>query len=262
MAAENNIVGEVGLRVTPVDTTFNRDLQRIIDKAPKFVDQKISPQVDTSSFIKATDEITKGAQSAASGASDALSNIGAGINTAQFDAATNQLVQGAEQAAEQASSSFAKIAVGVGVGAAALYGLKQAVDVTVSSLSGLFDGLLKAQAGFQAILGNTEGDKLLGDIQEFARVTPFSTEGLVQYSQQLLGVGRSAESIIPTLTSVGDLVASKGGDSQTIGRVLFTLTQIQSVGRLIGQDAMQLQSALIPITKLLADSMGKTQAEI
>lgn len=225
MAAENNVVGEVGLVVKPVDTGFDSQLKKIIDRLEK------------SSTI----------------------NLEPNINTAPAEAAVSRLAVSSGAVGD----SWQQAAVQVAAFTGAVYAAQNAVQGVVNKFAGLFDQLAQAKAGFTSILGSeAAGGQLLDQIREFARVSPFVTQELVNYSQQLLGVGKSADTIIPLLKSVGDIVASVGGDTSNLGRVLFTLTQIQSVGRLAGQDALQLQSALIPITKYLADYLGKTTAQI
>lgn len=220
----NDKVGNVFLDVLPRGDGFRSGVQAIINKA------------------------------------EADATIAVGANTTQASQAVNQLGQ---QINDQVGGAWLNAAMQVAGFTAAVFGVRAAVEGTVNKLSGLFDQLAKAQAGFGAIMkSQSQGQGLLNEIREFARVSPFVTQELVNYSQQLLGVGQSAKTIVPLLKNVGDLVSSVGGDTQNIGRVLFTLTQIRSIGRLAGQDAMQLQSALIPITKLLSASLGKTTAEI
>lgn len=218
------IVGEAFIQILPTDGGVTPGVQKIIDNLPKQVNVPVTAD-------------TEQATTAVAGLAAQIEN---GIGGAW-------LAAGAQAAAFTAS----------------VFGVKAAIEGAVNSLAGLFDNLRQAQAGFSAILGSeSAGTRLLDEIREFARVSPFVTEELVNYSQQLLGVGQSAESIVPLLERTGDLIASVGGDTQNISRVLFTLTQIRSIGRLVGQDAIQLQSALIPITKLLAEFLGKTTAEI
>lgn len=144
----------------------------------------------------------------------------------------------------------------------AVMGTKAVVEGMVGKLAGVFDQLAQAQAGFSAILGERKGEALLDEVRQFAKDTPFATKQLVNYSQQLLGVGMASEKIVPLLKDTGNVIASVGGDTSNISRVLYAMSQIQTVGRLMGQDAMQLQSALIPITKLLATYLGKTTQEV
>jgi len=170
------------------------------------------------------------------GANDALTAMGGGLKSVALGVAG---VTAAFKAAEFAAKKFAGI------------------------LGGIFDVSTKARIGFTALLGDSaKAEKLLTQVTQLATSSPFDTEPLIQASQRLLGVGKAAETIVPTLTHVGDLISAMGGDPTNIESVLYALTQIQTVGRLTGQDAMQLKNSLIPITKLLAESLGKTQADI
>lgn len=218
------IVGEAYIQILPTDGGVTAGVQKIIDGLPGQVEVPV---------------------------------------TAETEQASSAVAQLSGQIETQIGESWQRAALQAGAFTAAVLGVRAAVEGVVNQLAGLFDQLAQAQAGFSAILGSeSAGGRLLDDIREFARVSPFVTQELVNYSQQLLGVGQAAESIVPLLRSTGDLIASVGGDTQNISRVLFTLTQIRSIGRLVGQDAIQLQSALIPITKLLADFLGKTTAEV
>lgn len=223
----NEIVGQVGVRIVPDGSQFGPDLQALLNRAT--------------------------AQAAQGGQAIGKALSSAGVGAEELGRSIENNVGG----------KFANAAIQAAGFTAAVYASKAAIEKTVGKLSGLFDQLAQAQAGFSSILKSEQaGGRLLDEIREFARVSPFVTQELVNYSQQLLGVGQSAESIVPLLEDVGNIVSSVGGDTQNIGRVLFTLTQIRSIGRLAGQDAMQLQSALIPITKYLSEYLGKTTAEV
>lgn len=225
MAAENNIVGEVGLRVTPVDAGFEAGVKRIIDRIEGSVGTAIKPKVDTTDAERSVDNLV--------------------------------------QKTNEVGNAWIRAGVEAGAFTAAVFGVQRAIEGVINKFAGLFDQLTQARAGFTSILrSDTAGNNLLDEIREFARVSPFVTQELVNYSQQLLGVGVASEKIVPLLENVGDVISSVGGDTQNIGRVLFTLTQIQSIGRLTGQDAIQLQSALIPITRYLADYLNITTAQV
>lgn len=223
MAGEGNIVGDVGLRVNVVDPGLEAQIKRLIDRIERNASVKV------------------------------------GADTAPAEKA----VQGLTQQVDHLGESWGEAALGVAGFTAAVYAVKNAVEQAIGKLSGLFDQLAQARAGFNSILNSDiAGGKLLNDIREFARVSPFVTGELVNYSQQLLGVGLTAEKIIPLLTSTGDIISSVGGDTANLGRVLFTLTQIKSIGSLKGQDTLQLQNSLIPITKYLSEYLKKSTAEI
>lgn len=219
------IVGEIFLNVKPLDAGVASGVQTIIDKA-----------------------------------SSQAAKVPVSADTTQAEEAVGRL---SGQIEEGLGGAWATAAIQAAGFTAAVVGIQRTVEGVVGKLAGVFDQLAQAQAGFSAILGSeSAGGRLLDEIREFARVSPFVTQELVTYSQQLLGVGQSAASIVPLLRNTGDLIASVGGDTQNISRVLFTLTQIRSIGRLVGQDAIQLQSALVPITKLLADYLDLTTAQV
>jgi tape measure domain-containing protein len=160
------------------------------------------------------------------------------------------------------NGGLAEAAVRAGAITAGLVGTKVAIEGIIGKFSTMFDQLVQARKGFNSLIGERAGGVLIAEIQQFAKDSPFVTQELVNYSQQLLGVGKSAESIVPLLKDTGNIIASVGGDTQNLSRVLYALTQIQTVGRLTGQDAMQLQASLVPITTIIAEYLGKTTTEV
>lgn len=222
--ASGDRVGNVYLDVLPRGDQFNAGVQALINKAEK--DSKFAVNADTNPAKKAVED------------------LGQSIN----QNVTQNLVGAAVQAA-----AFT----------AAIYTIKATVTGIVDKFGDLFDVIAKARAGFNSILGNPqEGEALLQQIRQFAIASPFATDQLVGYSQQLLGVGKAANTIVPTLQAVGDIVASVGGDTNNLGSILYALTQIQTIGRLTGQDARQLQNQLVPITKYIADYTKQSVADV
>jgi tape measure domain-containing protein len=219
------IVGQVGVRVVPDGSGFSPALQKLLDQA-----------------------------------AGQAANAGTAIGRSMSNASRQSDELGASISA--LGSKFATAAVQAAGITASLFGVKAAVEGVIGKFSGMFDQLVQARKGFDSLIGSRQGGALIGEIQQFAKESPFVTQELVNYSQQLLGVGKSAESIVPLLKDTGNIIASVGGDTQNLGRVLYALTQIQTIGKLTGGDALQLQSSLIPITKLVADSLGKTTAEV
>lgn len=222
----SNVVGQVSVLVVPDGSNFGPQLQQILNKA-------------TSQAGATVNQVTTNVQQATMGA--------------------QQLGQAVDQNVTQ---RFAQAAAQAAAFTGAVYATRAVVEGLVNKLAGLFDQLAQARAGFNAIVGEKAGGILLEEIRQFAKESPFVTQELVNYSQQLLGVGMASEKIVPLLKDTGNVIASVGGDTANLSRVLFTLTQIQTVGRLTGQDAMQLQSSLIPITKMLAEYLGKSTQEV
>lgn len=224
--AANNIVGSVAVTVVPDSSGFGPALQAQLNGA-------------TAAAAAAGQRISS-ALGGADGSASTLSNTVSGI-----------------------SDGLKGVVAGVAGVTAALKASEFAAKRFAGFLGEVFDVSTKARIGFTALLGDAaKAETLLTDVTRLATASPFETEPLIEASQRLLGVGKAAETIVPTLTHVGDLISAMGGDPTNIESVLYALTQIQTVGRLTGQDAMQLKNSLIPITKLLSESLGKTQAEI
>lgn len=237
--AGGEVVGQASIIIEPDVRNFQNKLQAALSAVGSQRPPDVQIGVETGAARQALEQAIPKSKSIA-------------VNATGLDAITNEISKIGQRLASIAGG-IGGIGGALGVGAA-VFGVKS----LVSSVENLFDPLEKARIGFKAILGEGAGEKFLQQIRQFAKVTPFETQPLVQYSQRLLGIGTAAKDIIPLLTNVGNLVTAKGGDNNTIQQVLNALTQIKAVGRLTGQDALQLQSALINPYQLIADQTGST----
>ncbi|MDU4287424.1 MAG: tape measure protein [Actinomyces sp.] len=105
---------------------------------------------------------------------------------------------------------------------------------------------------------NAQMDKL----DEFATKSPFSKAVFITAQQQLLGFGMSAEKVLPTLDAIQNAVAATGGSSQQVGELAYVIAQIQSAGKITGQDLMQMGVRGVDAAKLIGESLGKTSDEV
>lgn len=184
-------------------------------------------------------------------AQNAQVNVNVNANTGQ-----------AEQGISRINQSLIAAAANTALFEEAVRRISSTVGFVVNQFGGLFDTLVRARLGFENLLGERAGGALLEEVRELAKETPFTNNVLVKYSQQLLAVGLAADQIIPTLQSVGDLIFTVGGDTQTLERVLYAMSQVQATGRLLGQDARQFQDALIPIQRYIADYLDVSIAQV
>lgn len=113
---------------------------------------------------------------------------------------------------------------------------------------------------FEVMLGSMKDAKaLMGDIQAFADVTPFSTEGLVQSAKVMKQFGIETEKLMPNLEMLGDIAL---GDSEKLRRLTLAFSQIQSTGRLMGQDLLQLINAGFNPLQIISEETGKSMADL
>lgn len=140
---------------------------------------------------------------------------------------------------------------GAGLVAAGSMGLKTAAS------------LEQSQVAFSTLLGSGQkAQTFLGGLQKFAAATPFTLPGVVDASRQLLGVGASAKTVLPTLTAWGDTAGALGLSQDQFNRSMLAVTQSMAGGKIQAGDMLQITQAGIPIWSILAKSLGKPVAEV
>lgn len=116
---------------------------------------------------------------------------------------------------------------------------------------------------FTTLLGSGQAARaMLADLQQFAATTPFEFVQLTDASRRLMAFGFQAQDIIPMLTDIGDAVAAMGGNADMVNRVILALGQMQAKSKVSAQEMMQLTEAGIPAWRYLAESLGKSTAEV
>lgn len=157
-----------------------------------------------------------------------------------------------ESAASSVGSALNKIGAAVGLTVLA----DKMKDVITSSIemAGKFE---QTKVAMTNMLGSAQlASKFLDDLSDFAAKTPFQFDDLTNAAQKLMGMGFAAESIIPTMTSVGDAVAKVGGSSVEIDRVVRALGQMQAKGKVTAEEMMQIAETNIPAWRILAEEIG------
>lgn len=164
----------------------------------------------------------------------------------------NKAIESSEKKFSNATSSFTKLGKGLstfvtlpilGLGAAAI---KSAADMEMLS------------AEFTTLLGNGEkAESMLSELAETAAKTPFELTDLAQASKTMLAFGISSEKVIPNLKILGDIA---GGNSEKLRSLTLAFSQIQSTGRLMGQDLLQLVNAGFNPLKIISDKTGESMA--
>lgn len=125
----------------------------------------------------------------------------------------------------------------VGVGTAAL---KMAADAET------------ARVQFETMLGQDKGRAMLSTLQEFAKVTPFQFPQVRDAAKTLLAFGFTEDELMDKMKMLGDVSAATGKDFRELA-VIFG--QMKGMGRLQGQDFLQLVNAGFPVQEI-AKTMG------
>jgi len=154
--------------------------------------------------------------------------------------------------------NFAKVAENTGK--------KLSTFVTLPIL-GLAAASLKAAASmesqesaFTTMLGSADkAKKLLGDLTKLAEKTPFQLTDLAKATKTMLAFGVANEQVLPNLKMLGDIA---GGNAAKLDSLTLAFSQIQSTGRLMGQDLLQLINAGFNPLQVISQKTGETMGEL
>ena len=106
-----------------------------------------------------------------------------------------------------------------------------------------------------------EAQRIMEQIQEDAKTTPFDVAGLTQANQLLISTGLDAEESREVILALGNAVSATGGGNDELSRMAVNLQQIKNTGKAAAVDIKQFAYAGIDIYGLLADYLGISKEE-
>lgn len=144
----------------------------------------------------------------------------------------------------------------------------KAVGVVTAATAGAIGFLLNRAGGeeqtliaFETMLGSAEKAKnLMQEIKDFADVTPFNTEEVVQASKGLLAFGVAEEDIIEKTRVLGDIASGVGKDK--FGTLIRGFGKIKTKGKATMEELNMFLEAGVPILDELAKGFGVNKEEI
>lgn len=146
------------------------------------------------------------------------------------------------------ASLIAGATAGAGVGAIVTAGVKY--NAAIEN----FD------AGFTTLLGSADKSKaLLTQLSSFAAATPFEMPQLADASQTMLSFGEDANSLMPDLKMLGDISL---GNSEKMSGLALVFGQVQSQGKLMGQDLLQMINNGFNPLQVISQSTGESMASL
>jgi len=163
----------------------------------------------------------------------------------------------------QMAGSIGNVVTGIWAGSQMVLGFASNAGHAAMSILSLNANLEQTQTAFRQLLGSqTAADQFVKQLQDFAAHTPFEFPQLSKAAQQLIGVGVAAKDVLPYMTAIGDSVSAFGGGAEQIDQVTRAITQMQSKGRIMAEEMMQLTEAQIPGWQALAKATGLTVAQL
>jgi len=145
----------------------------------------------------------------------------------------------------------------IGLGLVAFGGAIGGVIAKIGQMGGK---LVQTQLAMETFLGSSEKAKqLIGDLRQFADVTPFDTNSVIQAGKVLAGAGVEAGKTVDVIKMLGDISAGTGKD---LNEMAALYAKSLNKGKVQTRELLQLVNAGVPIIDKLAKSMGKPKEEI
>lgn len=121
---------------------------------------------------------------------------------------------------------------------------------------GLADQYSSAKIGFSTLLGDSAGQQMMNQIDEFAKATPFKTSGVISNVQKMMAYGWDVDRVIDDMETIGDAAAATGKGDEGLESIVYALSEIRSKGKLSTQELNQLAGAGIKAKQYLAQGLG------
>ena len=146
---------------------------------------------------------------------------------------------------------------GVGLGGlvagAGLYGLGSTVIGGAAERE-------QQQISFGVMTGSQKtGDKLLNDIIQMGAATPFESNDLIKNAEVMKAFGIATDDILPTLSMLGDV---SRGNAEKLQGLSLAYAQVQSTGRLMGQDLLQMINQGFNPLQIISQKTGLSMIEL
>ncbi len=184
------------------------------------------------------------------------------LDTSQLDKdvqrATGKFRQ-ISQSAQQESNRMRDALLGVGKAMGIAFSAQQAIQF-VKQVVSVRSEIQALEVSFRTLLGSQQASaELMRQMKEFAAATPLQLGDLAKGAQTMLGFNLNPDEIMPMLKAIGDISM---GDAQKFQSLTLSFSQMQSVGKLMGQDLLQMINAGFSPLAVMADKTGKSIGEL
>lgn len=172
--------------------------------------------------------------------------------------ATGKFRQISESAQEE-SNRMRDALLGVGKAMGIAFSAQQAIAF-VKQIVSVRSEIQALEVSFRTLLGSQQASaELMRQMKEFAAATPLQLGDLAKGAQTMLGFNVNPDEIMPMLKAIGDISM---GDAQKFQALTLAFSQMQSVGKLMGQDLLQMINAGFSPLAVMADKTGKSIGEL
>ena len=184
------------------------------------------------------------------------------LDTSQLDKdvqrATGKFQQ-ISKSAQQESNRMREALLGVGKAMGIAFSAQQAIAF-VKQVVNVRAEIQALEVSFRTLLGSQQASaELMRQMKEFAAATPLQLGALAKGAQTMLGFNLDPNEIMPMLKAIGDISM---GDAQKFQSLTLAFSQMSSVGKLMGQDLLQMINAGFSPLAVMADKTGKSIGEL
>lgn len=160
---------------------------------------------------------------------------------------------------DRLNDKFKSLAATVGIG----FGLNE-LKGFASEVINVRTQMESYEVSLEAMLNSKEkADAMLGTFREMAATTPLTLGALAGGAKTMLGFGLASESVVPHLKAIGDI---SGGNAEKFNSLVLVFSQMSSLGKLVGQDLIQMINAgfnpLEEISRKTGKSIGVLKEEM
>lgn len=147
-----------------------------------------------------------------------------------------------------------KIAKGVVLGVGAVGGAVIGMGVKFNAQ------MEQYRAGLTTLLGDTQkANDMLADLKSFAAKTPFELGDLASATNVLLSFGESSELVMNDLKMLGDISL---GNKEKFQGLALVFGQVQSQGKLMGQDLLQMINNGFNPLQIISEKTGESMSSL
>lgn len=118
----------------------------------------------------------------------------------------------------------------------------------------------QTRVSFEVLLGSQKkATEMLAQMSKYSAATPYQKSDIQEAAKTMLGFGIAQDKIMPNLKMLGDIAM---GDSAKLQSLTLAFSQIQSTGKLTGQDLLQLINAGFNPLQELSRITGQSMANL
>lgn len=166
-----------------------------------------------------------------------------------------QISKAAKKESDAIKDAFREVYKAVGIA----FSAQQAVAF-VRQIVNVRSEIQALEVSFRTLLGSQQAStQLMQQMKEFAAATPLQLGDLAKAAQTMLGFNLAAEEVMPMLKAIGDISM---GDAQKFQSLTLAFSQMSSVGKLMGQDLLQMINAGFSPLAVMSEKTGKSIGQL